>query len=104
MEYQKIVNLLDNTSNQPSKFRTKKSIEINDESQKTYNEDNQIRFKISTLRSCLCNYSDAYILAKGTTTVTNIPAENQPNNGTNKEAILKKFALFTNCICRTNNT
>ena len=56
------------------------------------------------LRSCLCNYSDAYIRAKGTTTVTNIPAENQPNNGTNKEVILKKFALFTNCICRTNNT
>ena len=24
MEYQKITNLLDNTSNQPSKFRTKK--------------------------------------------------------------------------------
>ena len=30
MEYQKIANLLDNTSNQPSKFRTKNWIEIED--------------------------------------------------------------------------
>ena len=32
MEYQKIVNLLDDASNQPSKFKTKNSVEINDES------------------------------------------------------------------------
>ena len=31
MEYQKIANLIDNTSNQPSKFRTKNWVEINDE-------------------------------------------------------------------------
>ena len=31
MEYQKIRNLLDNTSNQPSIFKTKKRFEINDE-------------------------------------------------------------------------
>ena len=36
MEYQKIANLLDNTSNQPSKFRTKNWVEINDESRATY--------------------------------------------------------------------
>ena len=30
MEYEKIINLLDNTLNQPSKFGTKSSIEIND--------------------------------------------------------------------------
>ena len=29
MEYQKVENLLDNTSNQPSKFRTKNWVEIN---------------------------------------------------------------------------
>ena len=45
MEYQKIINLLDNTSNQPSKFETKNWVEINDESRGMYNEDNQIRFK-----------------------------------------------------------
>ena len=37
MEYQKTQNFLDNTSNQPSKFRTKNWIEINDESRRTYN-------------------------------------------------------------------
>ena len=45
MEYQKIRNLLDNTSNQPSKFRTKNWIEINDESRGTYNGNSQIKFK-----------------------------------------------------------
>ena len=46
MEYQKIT-LLDNTSNQPSKFKTKDMVEINDESRGTYNKDNQVRFKTS---------------------------------------------------------
>ena len=32
MEYQKIINLLDDTTNQPSKFRTRIWIGINDES------------------------------------------------------------------------
>ena len=45
MEYQKIRNLLDNTSNQPSKFRTKNWIEINDESRGRYNDNSQIKFK-----------------------------------------------------------
>ena len=33
MEYQKIANLLDNTWNQATKFRTKNWIEINDDAQ-----------------------------------------------------------------------
>ena len=64
MEYQKIINLLYNAPNQPSKFKTKNWVEINDESRGTYNEDNQIRFKTSILRSSLCDYSHAYILVK----------------------------------------
>ena len=51
MEYQKIINLLDNTSNQPSRFRTKNWIEINDESRGTYNTNSQIRFKTTILMS-----------------------------------------------------
>ena len=31
MEYQQIINLLDNMPNQPSKFKTKNRVEINDE-------------------------------------------------------------------------
>ena len=47
MEYQKIANLLDNTSNQPSKFRTKNWVEISDESRETYSVNRQINFKTS---------------------------------------------------------
>ena len=64
MEYQKTINFLDNTTNQPSKFKTKNWVEINDKSRGTYNEDNQIRFKTSMLRSGLCDCSDASILVK----------------------------------------
>ena len=44
MEYQKIINLFDNTSNQTSKFRTKSCVEVNDESRGAYNTNspNQI--------------------------------------------------------------
>ena len=44
MEYQKIATLLDDTSNQPSKFKTKNWVEINDESRGTYNVNSQMKF------------------------------------------------------------
>ena len=83
MEYQKI-NFLDNTSNQASKFKTKKWVKINDGSRGTYNKDNQIRFKTSMLKWSLCDYNDAYILVKGTITVKNKTALDQPSNGAKK--------------------
>ena len=61
MEYQKIINLLNNTLNQPIKFRTKNWIETNDESQGKNSKDNQIRFNTSMLRSNLRDSSDIYI-------------------------------------------
>ena len=70
MEYQKIVNLLDSTSNQPSKFRTKNWVEINDESKDLYKPGSDIKFKTTMLRSNLCDYTDPYILVKGTITIT----------------------------------
>ena len=70
MEYQKITNLLDDSSNKTSKFRTKNWVEINEESRGTYNDDKQIRFKTTMLKSSLCDYSDAYILVKGKITIT----------------------------------
>ena len=85
MEYQKIENLLDNTWNQPSKFRTKNWVEINDESRGTYSVNRQIIFKTSMLRSSLCDYSDACILVKGNITVNNIAAEDAAANNTNKK-------------------
>ena len=44
MKYQKIENLLDNASNQPSKFRTKNWAEINDESRREYTADSDTEF------------------------------------------------------------
>ena len=55
MEYQKIINLLGNTSNQLSKFRTKNWIEINDQSRGVYNTNSDIRFKTTMLKSSLCD-------------------------------------------------
>ena len=65
MEYEKIANLIDDTSNQPSKFSTRNWVEINDESSGAYNVGTQIKFKTTMLKSSLCDYSDAYILVKG---------------------------------------
>ena len=47
MEYKKITHLLDNTTNQPTKFRTKNWAEKNDDSRGTYNTNSEIRFKNS---------------------------------------------------------
>ena len=66
MKYQKIIHLLDNTPNQPTKFRTKNWVEINDDSCETCNANSQIKFKNPMLRSILCCYSDAYIMVIGT--------------------------------------
>ena len=105
MEYQKIANLIDdNTLNQPSKFRTRNWIEINDESRGTYNVNSQIKFKTTMVKSSLCDYSDAYILVKGTITVNNTAAQDAAANNTNKKVIFKNCAAFTNCISEINNT
>ena len=64
MEYQKIANLLENASNQPSKFRTRNWVKTNDESRGTYTGDN-IKFKTTMLRSDLCDYTDTYHNCKG---------------------------------------
>ena len=54
------------------------------------------------LRSSLCDYSDAFILVKGTMTVAK-ETDAAPNN-TNKMVKIKNCVLFTKCICRINNT
>ena len=102
MKYQNILNLLGHTPNQPSIFETKNCVEIRDESRETYNEDNQIRFQTSMVRSRLCDYSDAQILVKQTITLERATAA-APNNA-NKKVIFKNCAPFTKCISRINNT
>ena len=44
MEFYKIINLLDNTTNQPSKFRAKNWAEIIDDSREKYNTNSQVKF------------------------------------------------------------
>ena len=104
MEYQKIANLLGDASDKASKFKTRKWIEINDDSIGTYNPGSQIKFKTTILKSSLCDYSDAYIHVKGTIIVNNTAAADADANNTNKKVIFKNCAPFTNCITEINNT
>ena len=119
MEYDKINNLLlseDNenevskanganeVSEQLSKFVTREYVRVNS-LYNTYNENKSIRFKTPMLRSNLCDYSDAYILVKGTITVTAPGVNNNADNirdKRNRTLILKNNAPFVSCITRIN--
>ena len=107
MEYQKIANLLDNSlSNQPSKFRTKNRIEINDELKELYSANSDIRFKTTMLRSSLCDYADTYILVKGAITITGARNDDDAKQlaERSKGVISKNCAPFTKCISIINGT
>ena len=107
MEHDKINNLLlseDNESKQLSKFVTREYVEVNSLSN-AYNENKSIRFKTPMLRSNLCDYSDAYLLVKGTITVTATGVNNNANNIRDKRnipVILKINAPFVSFITRIN--
>ena len=106
MEYQKIIHFLDNTSDQLPKFRTKNQIEINDQSRGVYHTNSDIRFKTTILTSSLCDYSDAYMLVKGTITITGAGADAAARQADKRDkgVILKNFAPFINCKTEINNT
>ena len=101
-----MINLLDNTSNQLSKFRTKNWIEINDQSRGVYNTNSDIRFKTTMLKSSLCDCSDAYILVKGTITITGAGDDAAARQADEriKGVVSKNFAPFINCKSEINNT
>ena len=80
-----MIRLLDDTTNQLSKFRTRNWVDINDEWEETYNYNSDIKFKTSMPRSNLRNFGDAYIHVKATITV-------------------KNCVPFTSCIKEINNT
>ena len=67
-----------------------------------YTTNSPVRFKNSMLRTNLCNYSNACILAKGTITVAITGTAAAPNN-INEKVIFKKCAPFTSCISKINN-
>ena len=106
MEYQKITNLLYNTSNKLSKFRTKNWNEINDQSGGVYNTNSDVRFKTAMLKSSLCDYSDVYILAKERIKITGAGYDDAARQADerNKGVIFKNCAPFINCKSKINNT
>ena len=107
MEYRKIANLINNgdESNQPSKFKTKNWVKINDESRGTCNINSQIKFKTAMLKSSLCDYCDAYILVKGKITITGSgdDAAARQADERDKGVAFKNCAPFTNCISEIDN-
>ena len=106
IEYQKIANLVDDASNQPSKFKTNTWVEINDDLKGTYNVNSQIRFKTTMLKSSLCDYSDAYILVNGKITITGAgdDAAARQADERDKGVAFKICAPFTNCLSEVNTT
>ena len=99
MEFQKIVNFLDTTSDDKdlSSFVTKKWIEVYDQSEKNYNINKEIRVKTPMLRSCVHDFSDAYIVVNGDIIVT------YPDDAKrNKSVAFKNNAPFINCISKIN--
>ena len=99
MEFQKIVDLLDTTSDDKNlpKLVIKRWIEVYDQSGRDYRANKEIRIKTLTLRSDLYDFNDAYIAVKGTITVTN------PDNAKrNKSVAFKSNAPFINCILKIN--
>ena len=82
------------------RFVIKKWIEVHDQSGGNYNVNKEIRIKTSMLRSDLCDFSDAYIVVKGTITAEQNASRN--NDGHYKPFVFKNNAHFINCISKIN--
>ena len=88
------------------KFRTKYSIEINNQPRGVHNSNIGTRFKTIMLNSSLCDYSGAYILVKRRITITGAgdDAGARQADERNKGVIIKNFASFINYKNEINNT
>ena len=80
MEFQKIVNFLNTTSDDKDlpRFVTKEWVEVCDQWGGNYDVNKEIINKTWMLRSDLCDFNDVYIFVKGDITVV------APNNPINK--------------------
>ena len=99
METQKIVNLLNGSDNENSKFATKKWYIIDSESNGNYSHHNPIKFLTKSIESSLCHYSDAYILVTGNITVKRRNAANTDDIalGAITQVVFKNCSPFKNC-------
>ena len=71
MKTQKMMDLLNDSRNEKSKFATKNWYVIDSQTAKgKYEQGNIIKFETETIKSSLCDYSDAFILVTGNITVT----------------------------------
>ena len=77
MEHYKISKLLNDLT--LPKFVTKNWVKVNDLSSVQYSLNKNVGFKLSMLRSDLCNYSDAYIVVKGRISFTGTNGVNRRN-------------------------
>ena len=59
MEYQKVINSLYNTLNNPCKLRIRNWVKINNVSHEMYSTNSQIKFQTSVIRSRLCDFGEA---------------------------------------------
>ena len=100
MEFQKIINFLDTTSDDKDlpRFVTKKRIEVYDQSEKNYNVHKEIRIKTPMFGSDLCDFSDAYIIVKGDITLEG----DNDGNKQNKNLAFENNASLINCISKIN--
>ena len=90
--------MLDNITNQSSKFGTKNWVEGNDNMRVRYNTSSQIEFKTSMVKPSFSDYSDAYILVKGTITITG----DGPDNAAKRLVERNKGVIFKNCALSTD--
>ena len=97
MEFNKISNLLGNSSDKVPRFVTKKWVEIHPQST-NFRTNKEIKFKTSMLRSDLCDYSEAYVWVKG-----DVSADNEADNDNfDKRFAFKNNAPFMSCISKIN--
>ena len=93
--FHKIINLLNDSSNEESKFPTKKCYAIDSQTAKGKdNENNSIKFETGSINSIFCNYSDAFILVPGDITI---------NPGNDTSVASKNCPQFSTCKTKTND-
>ena len=97
METQNIVNLLNGSDNENSKYATKKWYIINSKSNGNCSYHNPIKVLTKSIESSLCDYSDAYILVTGNINVTG-------DNNNNTKVAFKNCEPFKKCSTEIDGT
>ena len=96
---QKIVNLLNDSANESSKFATRKWYIINDQNNGEYGRRNEngstIKFEAKVIKPNPCDYSDAYLLVTGDIKVAYVAA--------NTNVAFKNCTPFTRCVTHIND-